>query len=98
MSDFQTELFVENLRRTFLDFRNISIPTIACIDGFALGGGLELSMSCDIRVCSQKTLLGLVETALAIIPGAGGTQNLSRLVGAAKAKELIFTSQKLTAH
>jgi methylglutaconyl-CoA hydratase len=61
------------LRKSFFEFRNISIPTIGCIDGFALGGGLELGMSCDIRICSSTAVLGLVETALAIIPGAGGT-------------------------
>ena len=67
------------------------MPTIACVDGHALGGGLELALSCDIIIGSEASVLGLVETALAIIPGAGGTQNLPRRIGAAKAKELIFT-------
>lgn len=65
-------------------------PTIAAIEGVALGGGLEIALTCDLRVCGQETLLGLPETGLAIIPGLFGTQLLSYAIGAAKAKELIF--------
>lgn len=61
------------LRRTFHDFYNLPFPTIASIDGAALGGGLEIALSCDMRVASKTSLIGLPETALAIIPGAGGT-------------------------
>jgi methylglutaconyl-CoA hydratase len=61
------------LRSTFNDFRHIPVPTIACIDGPALGGGLELALNCDMRIASKNSLLGLTETSLAIIPGAGGT-------------------------
>ena len=60
-----------------------------------LGGGLEMALACDLRVASENAKMGLVETKLAIIPGAGGTQRLPRIVGTAKAKELIFTSRVL---
>lgn len=78
-------------------FAELPFPTIASIEGVALGGGLELALACDIRIAGENALLGLPETALAIIPGAGGTQRLPRLVGLAKAKELIFTSARLNA-
>lgn len=68
----------------------LNVPTIAAIEGVALGGGLEIALTCDLRVCSQETILGLPETGLAIIPGLFGTQLLSYAVGAAKAKEMIF--------
>ncbi|MDL2268678.1 enoyl-CoA hydratase/isomerase family protein [Desulfosarcina sp. OttesenSCG-928-A07] len=66
-------------------------PVIAAIDGFALGGGCELVMSCDIRIATARSKLGQPEVNLGLIPGAGGTQRLQRLVGIGKAKELIFT-------
>jgi enoyl-CoA hydratase len=66
-------------------------PTIAAVDGFALGGGCEVSMSCDLRVATTRSKFGLPEVGLGVIPSAGGTQRLQRLVGVAKAKELIFT-------
>jgi enoyl-CoA hydratase len=72
-------------------------PTIAAINGYALGGGLELALACDIRIASSNAVLGLPETTLATIPGFGGTQRLARIIGEAKAKELIFTGDRLKA-
>lgn len=71
------------------------MPTISVIDGAALGGGLEMALATDIRIAGSEAKLGLPETKLAIIPGAGGTQRLPRLIGLSKAKELIFTGQVL---
>ena len=81
-------------------FRKIELmekPTIAAVNGFALGGGCELAMSCDIRIASEKAKFGQPEVGLGIIPGFAGTQRLSRLVGIAKAKELIFTANIINA-
>lgn len=71
-------------------------PVIAAINGAALGGGLELALACDLRLAAKDAKLGLTETALAIIPGAGGTQRLPRLIGAGKAKELIYAAERLS--
>ena len=71
------------------------MPTISLLDGAALGGGLEMALSTDIRIAGDGAKLGLPETKLAIIPGAGGTQRLPRLIGLSKAKELIFTGSVL---
>lgn len=89
--------FVDSLRALTMNVSKLPFPTIACIEGAALGGGLELALACDIRVASSNALLGLSETALAVIPGAGGTQRLPRLIGISKAKELIFTATRLNA-
>jgi enoyl-CoA hydratase len=72
-------------------------PVIAAINGFALGGGCEVAMACDIRIASEKAKVGQPETNLAIIPGSGGTQRLPRLVGPSKAKQLIFTGELIDA-
>jgi enoyl-CoA hydratase/carnithine racemase len=76
---------------------DIPVPTIAAINGAALGGGFELALACDIRLASSTAVLGLPETTLAIIPGGGGTQRLSRIAGVARAKELIFTGRRISA-
>ena len=72
-------------------------PVIAAVDGFALGGGCELAMACDIRIATKKSKFGQPEVNLGIIPGGGGTQRLQRLVGIGKAKELIFTGDIISA-
>ena len=75
----------------------MACPTISVIDGPAMGGGLELAMCSDIRIATRQAIMSLPETSLAIFPGAGGTQRLPRLIGSAKAKELIFTCDRLNA-
>jgi len=97
MTQPEVSQFVHSLRSAFTEMEQLPMPTIAAIDGVALGGGLELALACDLRVASSDSKLGLPETGLAIIPGAGGTQRLPRLIGAAKAKELIFTGEVLAA-
>lgn len=95
LSPLEVRHFVSDLRTLMTDIENLEVPVLAAIDGVALGGGLELALACDIRTASSSAKIGLVETKLAIIPGAGGTQRLPRLIGSSKAKELIFTSKIL---
>ena len=76
---------------------NLSKPVIAMMDGFCLGGGLEIAMACDLRIASDRTKLGQPEINLGIIPGAGGTQRLTRLIGEGRAMEMILTGRMITA-
>jgi len=98
MSDDQVVEFVKRLRTSFLDLQRVPVPTIAAVGGVALGGGFEIALACDLRVGSDTCLVGLPETRLAIIPGAGGTQRLARLLGVTKAKDLVFTGRHLKAY
>jgi enoyl-CoA hydratase len=82
---------------TLNDIENLDKPVIVAIDGYALGGGCELSMACDIRIATSRSKLGQPEVNLGLIPGMGGTQRLQRLVGLGKAKELIFTGDIISA-
>jgi len=95
MPENQIAGMVAQLRDAFQAVANIPVPVIAAIDGAALGGGLELALACDLRIASETSIIGLPETALAIIPGAGGTQRLPRLVGLGKAKELVFLARRM---
>jgi methylglutaconyl-CoA hydratase len=97
MQPTEVSAFVDSLRSSFSQLQTLPMPTIAVIEGAALGGGLEMALACDFRIAGGKALLGLPEVGLAIIPGAGGTQRLPRVVGVPKAKELIFTGQKVSA-
>jgi enoyl-CoA hydratase/carnithine racemase len=93
----QVRRFIFTIRNTFTAVEQVRVPVIAAINGFAFGGGMELALACDIRIASKNAVMGLTETSLAIIPGAGGTQRLPRIIGVAKAKELIFTARRIDA-
>jgi methylglutaconyl-CoA hydratase len=97
MDQEEVKTFVRKLRSTFTMLETMECPTISIVDGPALGGGCELALCTDLRVATAQAILGLPETGLAIIPGAGGTQRLPRLIGVSKAKELIFTGERLSA-
>ncbi len=81
----------------FRKIETFPIPVIAAVNGFALGGGNEIAMSCDIRICSENAVFGQPEVGLGITPGFGGTQRLARLIGPGKAKELIYTAFNMKA-
>jgi enoyl-CoA hydratase/carnithine racemase len=85
------KLLLEKL--VYRQLADLPMPTIAAIEGDALGGGLELALCCDLRIASERARLGLPEVRLAVIPGSGGTQRLPRVVGVARAKELILTGR-----
>ncbi len=96
-SDDQVRRFISTVRKTMISVENARVPVIAAINGYAFGGGTELALASDLRIAFSNVLMGLTETSLAIIPGGGGTQRLPRIVGLAKAKELIYTARRIDA-
>ncbi len=91
------EAFGKKGNDIFLKLEAFPIPVIAAVNGFALGGGCEISMSCDIRICSENAVFGQPEVGLGITPGFGGTQRLARLVSPGMAKQLIYTARNIKA-
>nr|WP_275100845.1 enoyl-CoA hydratase [Paenibacillus dendritiformis] len=93
----QVRRTVALIRESINDLEALPQPVIAAVNGAAVGGGMELALACDIRIASETATFTLAETSLGIIPGAGGTQRLPRLIGKGRAKELIFTARKIGA-
>ena len=91
------EAFGKKGNDIFRKLETLPIPVIAAVNGFALGGGCEISMSCDIRICSDNAVFGQPEVGLGITPGFGGTQRLARLVGPGMAKQMIYTARNIKA-
>nr|KAF6443570.1 enoyl-CoA hydratase domain containing 2 [Molossus molossus] len=96
MNEAEVGVFVQRLRGLMNEIAAFPAPTIAAMDGYALGGGLELALACDLRVAASSAVMGLIETTRGLLPGAGGTQRLPRCLGVALAKELIFTGRRLS--
>jgi methylglutaconyl-CoA hydratase len=97
MNDDQVVDAVRYIGKTVRAVESIKVPVIVAINGVAFGGGLELALACDIRIAADSAKMGLTETSLAIIPGAGGTQRLPRLIGIGRAKQLIFSAKAISA-
>lgn len=97
MSPAEVRDFLLRVGALFGRIESLPCPVICAINGFAFGGGLELALCADIRIASDSAQLGLTETSLGIIPGAGGTQRLTRLIGPSKSRLLIFTARKISA-
>ena len=97
MTKAEGEAFGKLGNDVFLMIESFPLPVIAAVNGFALGGGNELAMSCDIRICSENAVFGQPEVGLGITPGFGGTQRLARLVGAGMAKELVYAAVNIGA-
>ncbi|VEF49572.1 RNA-binding protein/enoyl-CoA hydratase [Bacillus freudenreichii] len=97
LNEMQVRRNVKAIRELFNSIAELPQPTIAAVNGYALGGGFEWVLACDFAIAVEEASVGLTETSWAIIPGAGGTQRLPRLIGEAKAKEMIFTAKKLNA-
>lgn len=96
MSEVEVQQRLRDYRVAFRALETVNKPVICAINGYALGGGLEIALACDIRIVAEEAQVGLTELRLGIIPGAGGTQRLPRIVGVAKAKELIFRAARLS--
>jgi methylglutaconyl-CoA hydratase len=94
---FRTAAFLANLRSTFTSLSALPIPTISAISSLALGGGLELALSTHFRILASTATIGLPETRLGIIPGAGGTYRLPALIGLSRARDLILTGRRVSA-
>lgn len=97
LSPQEAEDFGRKGNAVFRKIENYPIPVVAAVNGFALGGGCELAMCCDIRICSENAVFGQPEVGLGIIPGFGGTQRLPRLVGLSAAKQMLYTAQTIDA-
>lgn len=97
LSKAEGEAFGKTGNDVFRKIETFPVPVIAAVNGFALGGGNELAMSCDIRICSENAMFGQPEVGLGITPGFGGTQRLARLISPGKAKELIYTASNIKA-
>lgn len=97
LTKVEGEAFGKKGNDVFRKIETFPIPVIAAVNGFALGGGCEISMSCDIRICSDNAVFGQPEAGLGITPGFGGTQRLARLVGAGMAKQMIYTARNIKA-
>ncbi|WP_027417043.1 enoyl-CoA hydratase-related protein [Aneurinibacillus terranovensis] len=97
LTEQQVRRNVRKIRDVFTALERIPQPTIAAINGYAFGGGFELALACDFRFAVRDAKMGLTEVSLGIIPGAGGTQRLTRLIGPSQAKELILTARKISA-
>uniref|UniRef100_A0A8C6T2T0 Enoyl CoA hydratase domain containing 2 n=1 Tax=Neogobius melanostomus TaxID=47308 RepID=A0A8C6T2T0_9GOBI len=95
MINSESDLFVHGLRSLMTQIAVLPMPTIAAIDGVALGGGLELALACDLRCAASSAHMGLIETTRGLLPGAGGSQRLPRTIGVTLAKELIFTGRRI---
>ena len=97
MSLVEVEEYLRLIRRTFAAVASLPFPTIAALNGVAFGGGLELALACDLRLFAAEAEVGLTEVGVGIMPGAGGTVRLPRLIGAARAKELILSARRIAA-
>ncbi|XP_034085675.1 enoyl-CoA hydratase domain-containing protein 2, mitochondrial [Gymnodraco acuticeps] len=95
MNDAMSDSFVHMLRTLMTQIASLPMPTIAAMDGAALGGGLEMALACDLRTAAHSAQMGLIETTRGLLPGAGGSQRLPRTVGMTLAKELIYTGKRV---
>jgi enoyl-CoA hydratase/carnithine racemase len=97
MTPDQVKLYIQTIRNLFTSVEELPKPVIAAVNGYAFGGGLELALVCDLRIAAKTAMVGLTETSLAVIPGAGGTQRLPRVVGVSRAKDMILRARRISA-